>query len=75
VSNVFGFLPTGELFEACINWPGSYHDSRICRDSKLYDRIRQLTYGYKIICDSAFPHKKTSSHTFFAAPRTMKSGI
>lgn len=69
VSNIFGFLPTGELFEACVNWPGSWHDSRVCRDAGVYDRMFVKCRGFRIICDSAFPTSKQFSEFILRCPK------
>ena len=44
----------GEIIYACINMPGSWHDSRVARP--LYDVLaEELLDGYYLVSDTAFP--------------------
>ena len=70
VSNVLAFSPTGmyslphtkqpltcrtgEIIHACLNAPGSWHDSQVARS--LYDVLaEQLPAPYYLVADTAFP--------------------
>ncbi|KAG8728805.1 hypothetical protein FRC11_010158 [Ceratobasidium sp. 423] len=56
VGNVLVFAPDGTVIAACINTPGSWHDSRIALP--IYEYLRELEStprGYYLIADSAFP--------------------
>jgi len=45
---------TGEIIYACLNAPGSWHDSRVARP--LYDMLaEELPVGYYLVSDTAFP--------------------
>ena len=44
----------GEVLDACINAPGSWHDSRIAQP--IYRRLRESTEnGFYLVADTAFP--------------------
>jgi hypothetical protein len=70
ISNIFAFSPTGmslligrelvlihyigEIIYACLNAPGSWHDSRVARP--LYDVLaEELPVGHYLVSDTAFP--------------------
>lgn len=52
VANVIVVVPTGVVVYATINYPGSWHDSRIAK--KLYNQLNQHHNGYKLITDQGF---------------------
>lgn len=56
VKNLFAFNFKGEMIHATVNFPGSYHDSRIPNTSWLINHLLQerTSRGYAILCDSAF---------------------
>jgi len=58
VTNLFAFNFLGEIIHAGINFPGSWHDSKVAATSKLYypklgDSMTPK--GYCLLGDSAFP--------------------
>ncbi len=58
VNNVFIFGVDGIILAACLNSPGSWHDSEVCRVGGLYENIRSIPEGYFVIGDSAFATKE-----------------
>jgi hypothetical protein len=52
-NNVFAFSITGLIICACINYPGSFHDSVVAND--LIDVTIRKTGGYAFCVDSGFP--------------------
>ena len=46
--------PFGEIIDAVVNTPGSYHDSRAALWGEIYNHISTLPKNYKVVCDSAF---------------------
>lgn len=45
----------GVIIAACLNAPGSWHDSRVARP--IYEKLRSQTpAGYYLVSDTAFPH-------------------
>lgn len=60
VTNLFAFNFKGELIHAAVNFPGSYHDSRLANNSGLINPLLQekTPRGYAILCDSAFTASK-----------------
>ena len=57
VTNLFVWNFSGEIIHAVINYPGSWHDSRVAASSGLYTpRLTELApAGLVILGDSAFP--------------------
>lgn len=53
VQNIFVFYPTGKVGFACINFPGSWHDTTVA-DDIIEWAIRNLG-EYKICVDQGFP--------------------
>jgi len=53
INNVFCFASTGKIIYACINFPGSWHDSQVATSliAKVVDNLR----NYKICVDQGFP--------------------
>lgn len=53
VNNVLAFGPDGKVFVACLNFPGSWHDSAVVMEmiAKLKHKLR----GRKICVDQGFP--------------------
>jgi hypothetical protein len=52
-NNVFCFAPTGKIIYACINYPGSWHDSQVSQ--QLSARVVNNIGNYKICVDQGFP--------------------
>ena len=46
--------PRGKFFDAGINLPGNFHDSKGTLWCHIYDHIAALPEGYVVVCDSAF---------------------
>jgi len=58
VTNLFVFNFKGEIIHAGINFPGSWHDSKVAATSGLYHpklSDHQTPKGYCLLGDSAFP--------------------
>ena len=57
VTNLFVWNFHGELIHAAINFPGSWHDSRLAAVSGLHrPKLSEMTpSGFAILADSAFP--------------------
>lgn len=53
VNNTFLFLPTGKIAFACINYPGSWHDTQVCAD--LIAVVLEHIGWYAICVDQGFP--------------------
>jgi hypothetical protein len=54
VSNVFAFAPTGKIFLAFINYPGSWHDAMIV--APVLQEIKERLNGMKICVGQGFLH-------------------
>ena len=52
-NNVLAFSPTGKIISACLNFPGSWHDSTVC--SALIDHVIQNIGTYALCVDQGFP--------------------
>ena len=52
-NNVFCFAPTGKIIYACINYPGSFHDSQV--SAGLIRCVLEYIGRYKICVDQGFP--------------------
>ena len=46
--------PIGNIVNAAINMPGSFHDSKATLYANLYSHIADFPEPFCIICDSAF---------------------
>lgn len=55
VNNVFAFAPTGKVIHACINFPGSWHDSSV--SYSLIQRVIDEVNGFALCVDQGFPRK------------------
>ena len=58
VTNLLVWNFKGEVIHAGINYPGSWHDSKVAAFSNLYSTLMnssKLPPGYAILADSAFP--------------------
>jgi hypothetical protein len=55
VANVFAFGPDGKIFLACINFPGSWHNSNVV--SPILERLKERLDGKKICVDQGFPRQ------------------
>ena len=53
VNNVFAFGPNGKIIFACINNPGSWHDSQVCRP--LIATVLEKIGQYAFCVDQRFP--------------------
>jgi hypothetical protein len=53
INNVFLFLADGKIGFACINFPGSWHDSRVCTD--LIEAVLENIGIHAICVDQGFP--------------------
>ena len=53
VNNVFAFAPTGKIIHACINFPGSWHDSSVC--FSLIKKVIDEVDGFALCVDQGFP--------------------
>lgn len=62
VTNLFVWNLFGECIHAAVNFPGSWHDSKIVEASGLYSPrlTRDTPSGFEVLCDSAFPSYGTS---------------
>jgi hypothetical protein len=54
-NNVFAFAPTGKIIYACINAPGSWHDSQVALP--LIDKVIRCIGVYALCVDGGFPMK------------------
>jgi len=52
-NNVFCFAPTGKIIFACINFPGSWHDSQVILS--LIAKVVENVGAFKIYVDQGFP--------------------
>lgn len=70
VNNVFCFAPTGKIIAACINYPGSCHDTQVAE--KFIDIVVDTVGPYKICVDQGFPR---SGRLFdkFVGPMSVKT--
>ena len=58
MTNLFTINFFGELIHAGVNYPGSWHDTKLEIDSGLYDKLVHRTpAGMAILADSAFVNK------------------
>lgn len=57
VTNLFIWNFHGELIHAAIEFPGSWHDSKVAACSVLYEPLLQdcSSPGFAVLADSAFP--------------------
>ena len=53
INNVFCFAPTGKIIFACINFPGSWHDSQV--SLSLISKVVENIGDFKICVDQGFP--------------------
>jgi len=53
INNVLLFAPTGKIVYACLNSPGSWHDSQVC--ASLIAKVLRSIGVYKICVDQGFP--------------------
>jgi len=53
INNVFCFAPTGKLIFACINFPGSWHDSQV--SLSLISKVVRDIGDFKICVNQGFP--------------------
>jgi hypothetical protein len=53
INNVFCFASTGKIIYACINFPGSWHDSQVA--TSLIAKVVDNLGNYKICVDQGFP--------------------
>jgi len=44
----------GNIVDAVVNLPGSFHDSRAAMWGDVYNHILELPTNYKVVCDIAF---------------------
>ena len=47
--------PKGEIFDVISSWPGSTHDGRMWRESKVSNQVRCLSDEFHVLGDSAYP--------------------
>lgn len=52
-NNVLAFAPTGKVFAAALNYPGSYHDAKVCHS--IIDWALESLGDYAICVDQGFP--------------------
>jgi hypothetical protein len=52
-NNVFCFAPTGKIIYACVNYPGSWHDSQVSQN--LIAKVVADIGDFKICVDQGFP--------------------
>lgn len=58
ISNVLVFQPDGAICYASINFPGSYHDSRVARGVyEIVNDLQRTPDPYKLLGDSAFQQR------------------
>jgi hypothetical protein len=53
INNVLCFAPSGKIIFACINFPGSWHDSQVA--TSLIAKVIENIGEYKICVDQGFP--------------------
>lgn len=53
INNVFAFSPTGKILHACVNFPGSWHDSSVCWS--LCEVVVDRANGHAFCVDKGFP--------------------
>lgn len=53
--NVLAFSPSGKIFYAAINYPGSWHDSQVCQG--LIAKVLLCIGIYAVCVDQGFPRK------------------
>ena len=49
--------PYGKIIDAAVNTPGNFHDSKSSLWCDIYQHIKKLPDGFKIVCDSDFATK------------------
>ena len=69
VNNVFAFCPNGKIVYACINNPGSWHDSQVCRP--LVDKVIKSIGEYAFCVDQGFP-RSGELYDRFIGPLSIK---
>jgi hypothetical protein len=69
-NNVFLFYPTGKIGSACINFPGSWHDSTTA-EALINWSIENLG-SFKFCVDQGFP-RSGKLHELFVGPLSKKS--
>lgn len=48
--------PIGEIYDCITCWPGSTHDSRVWRESRIFERLGEtISDRYHLLADSAYP--------------------
>jgi hypothetical protein len=68
-NNVFAFVPTGKIVYACINFPGSWHDTTVASD--LIDITVRKIGDYAFCVDSGFP-RSNEVYDKFVGPITRR---
>ena len=53
VNNTFTFGPNGKIIHACINYPGSWHDSSVSQS--LIEMVIKFIGNFKLCIDQGFP--------------------
>lgn len=69
VNNVFAFAPDGKIIYACINYPGSWHDTSVCSD--LINLCVRKIGDYCFCVDQGFP-PSGALHGKFVGPINKK---
>ena len=71
-NNVMAFAPTGKIIFACLNYPGSWHDSQVC--APLIDIVVREIGQYAFCVDQGFPR---SGDLFdkFVGPMSQKLAV
>lgn len=66
------FIETGIIIDAAINYPGSWHDSKVARS--IYTHLdQQVPDGFWLVADSAFPRGAGTVRDKIKAP--IKAGM
>ena len=77
VTNLFVWNFYGEIIHAAMNFPGSWHDSRLAYISGLiHDKLsdKMMPPGFAILCDSAFvKDTKRTNGKLLEVERIMKN--
>jgi hypothetical protein len=68
-NNVFAFAPTGKIIYACINFPGSWHDSQV--SVSLIDKVITSIGDYAFCVDQGFP-RSGELYDKFVGPMSRK---
>ncbi len=69
-NNVFAFVPTGKIVYACLNYPGSWHDSRVAWH--FMEVVKEKIGEYAFVVDQGFTRQKDMEGKFLG-PLSQKT--